>query len=282
MVELRMLSVLMLLAAGPIVSGCDDAKKAPAPASSAPAASSVAAEDSPPPPAADSAGPPPLPVVNEMVRIPGGTFTMGYKGGQKDEQPHQVTVAPFEMDVWEVTLRAYMACIDANACTYPDYDTFCVWGKKDRLDHPMNCIDWDQAAAYCSYAGKRLPTEEEWEFAARGTDGRIYPWGNDPKPPEGICFNRGKLGTCRVADVPVDSPFGLRGMAGNVWEWTASGYNETYSAKRETDRMVYRGGSFYEQEVSSLRATLRDRRTRANRLDILGFRCARSPGSKKK
>ena len=281
MVERRMLFVWMIGAAWSAAAGCDDAKNSAADAA-APrqAASQPVVKDEPPPAPPASAELPALPTVNAMIRIPGGSFTMGFKDGQKDEKPHPVTVNTFEMDVWEVTLRAYMACIEANSCTYPDYDTFCNWGKKERLDDPMNCVDWDQATAYCKSVGKRLPTEEEWEYAARGKDGRTYGWGNDPKPPEGLCFHRGRLGTCRASDVPVDSPFGLRGMAGNLWEWTSSGYNETYGQKRENDRKVIRGASFYEEDVKSLRATLRDRRTPENRLDIVGFRCARTPGAK--
>lgn len=278
MVGQRMVGVMVaaLLVAG---VGCDEEKKEPEVVAAAPdvADEPVAEPEAPAAPASA-----PVAKVNPMVLIPGGSFRMGSTDGQKDERPiRTVRVAPFEMDVTEVTLGAYVACINAGSCTYPDEDSFCNWGKKGHTIHPMNCLDWDQAKAYCESVGKRLPTEEEWEYAARGSDGRIYGWGKGD-PPEGLCFNRPKKGTCPAESVPIDSPFGLRGMAGNVWEWTASGYNEDYSKKRMDDRKVYRGASFLETDREDLRATLRNMRAASTRFDYLGFRCARTPkpGSK--
>jgi formylglycine-generating enzyme required for sulfatase activity len=274
MVEQRIFGALVIAAVMSVGSACDDAKTAAEVDASVPKVSAEPVVETPP---AESAAPAPVATVNPMILIPAGSFTMGSTDGQRDEKPtRQVRVAAFEMDVMEVTLGAYVACTDADKCTYPDEDSFCNWGKKGHNIHPMNCLDWDQATAYCASVGKRLPTEEEWEYAARGTDGRAYPWGTGA-PPAGVCYNRPKKGTCPAESVPVDSPFGLRGMAGNVWEWTSSGYNEDYGKKRLTDRRVYRGASFYEEDAEDLRATLRNMRPPNTRFDYLGFRCARTP-----
>ena len=87
------------------------------------------------------------------------------------------------MDLTEVTVAIYDACVRAGSCTRaggPDLDPFCNEGKPERANHPINCVDWNQAMTYCNYIGARLPTEPEWEYAARGSDGRKYPWGNTP------------------------------------------------------------------------------------------------------
>jgi len=276
MVEQRTLGVIVTAAVLGAGLGCDDPKKAPqVDATPPPAVSAEAVVEAPPEP---PPAPAPVATVNPMVLIPAGDFTLGSTDGQRDEKPtRHIRVQAFEMDVTEVTLGAYMACIDAGNCTYPDEDSFCNWGKKGHDVHPMNCVDWEQAGAYCKSVGKRLPTEEEWEYAARGTDGRVFSWGNGD-PPEGLCIKRTRRGTCPAASVPVDSPFGLRGMAGNVWEWTSSGYNEDYSKKRGTDRRVSRGGSYYEENLKDVRATTRNMRPPSTRFDYLGFRCARTPG----
>jgi formylglycine-generating enzyme required for sulfatase activity len=275
MVEQRISGAVVIAALLSMGLGCDDAAKAPGADAAAPKASAEpVVEEAPPPPKPE---PEPVAKVNPMILIPAGSFTMGSKDGQKDERPpRRIRVAAFEMDVMEVTLGAYMLCIKKGSCTYPDEDSFCNWGKKGHTVHPMNCLDWDQATAYCASVGKRLPTEEEWEYAARGKDGRTYAWGNGPQPKD-LCFNRRKKGTCPAESVPVDSPFGLRGMAGNVWEWTSSAYSEDYSKKRSDSRKVYRGASFYEQDLDDLRATLRNMRPANTRFDYLGFRCARTP-----
>jgi formylglycine-generating enzyme required for sulfatase activity len=270
--------VWMMGAAGIVVAfcvGCEDKKPPPAPAPEPKPTVQPTAEPTPTPTPKASAAP--LAPV-QMIKIPGGSFNMGSSDGQVDEKPVKpVMIQAFEMDLHEVTLENYMACVDDNACTLPDVDHFCVWGRQDKLNHPMNCVDWPQATAYCAWRKKRLPTEEEWEYAARGTDGRAYPWGKPPAPAD-LCINRPKKGTCEADKVPVDTAWGLKGMAGNVWEWTSSGYNEDYSKRREKERHVYRGGSWYEEKLEDMRATTRNRRAPPqDRLDYLGFRCARTP-----
>ncbi len=225
-----------------------------------------------------------------MIRIPGGTFTMGSSDGRANEKPpHRVTVAAFEMDRTEVTVAAYSACVKAGMCSartsvfgkwYDDnggteqFNGFCNFTKADKAQHPMNCVDWNDAATFCGWAGKRLPTEEQWEYAARGTDGRVYPWGNQA-PSAQLCWNR-DTGTCAVGSLPSGaSPFGLLDMAGNVWEWTSSGYSTGYRASRAPHVFVSRGGGWDSASPSGVRAANRGGGDPTIREFFLGFRCSR-------
>jgi eukaryotic-like serine/threonine-protein kinase len=145
-----------------------------------------------------------------MVSIPGGTFQMGSLNGGANEKPvHEVHVRAFQLDKTEVTVAAYEVCVRAGACTpaMPHIDaswqdvTQCNSGDPDPRDDPINCVNWTQATVYCAWAGGRLPTEEEWEYAARGTEGRAFPWGDAP-PSGRACWSRGKEGTCGVGPTP--------------------------------------------------------------------------------
>jgi formylglycine-generating enzyme required for sulfatase activity len=212
-----------------------------------------------------------------MAAIPGGSFTMGERGDA-------VSVKPFCMDVTEVTVAAYRACTTGGACRADNVNTAyivggerhtggCNWGVSRRDQHPMNCVDWGQAATYCRAQGKRLPTEEEWEWAARGgAEGRSYPWGN-AEPDFQACWSgvSKKIGTCPVGSHPDGkSAHGLHDMAGNVWEWTSS-LDESGDAAR-----VFRGSSWNNADPARLRASFRIRVAPSIRYDFLGFRCARS------
>jgi len=209
------------------------------------------------------------------VHIPAGTFTMG--DDRYTEKAGQVTVAAFCMDTTEVTTAAYAACVASGKCTPAmTGDSAYNAGTAGRENHPINGVDWNQATAYCAAQGQRLPTEEEWEFAARGSDGRLYPWGNDD-PSDQLCWNGkgNELGkgnrqsTCAVDAHPKDrSPFGVVGMAGNVWEWTATAYDDT--------RRVIRGGEFISVASLFMRAAHRNRSSGEWREGLLGFRCAGS------
>jgi formylglycine-generating enzyme required for sulfatase activity len=221
----------------------------------------------------------------EMVLLSGGTFDIdaGHVLGAKKE----VTVAQFFLDEREVTVAKYDLCIAAGKCTAPgSREYWCNEGKADRRDHPVNCVDFNQATAYCAWVGKRLPTEEEWEWAARGgARGTMYPWGNEP-PRRQLCWNgkgndagNGKRQTtCRVGAYPRgDSPEGLKDLAGNVAEWTASPRKTSWGALHR----VYRGGAWTSRFIPNVgdevAASYRDSGEEDTRLNSLGFRCAKTP-----
>ncbi|MGE3976368.1 MAG: SUMF1/EgtB/PvdO family nonheme iron enzyme [Nitrospira sp.] len=226
-----------------------------------------------------------------MVFIPAGKFWMGSPDGEgdKDEHPrHQVTLDGFYMDKFEVIVARYAEFVRAKNRSKPDY-----WDQVDSSKHrnlPVVGVDWHDAKAYCEWAGKRLPTEAEWEKAARGTDGRTYPWGNEQ--PTARLANFGKDGlTTNIYDdrlAPVDnyeagnSPYGLHHMAGNVWEWTADWYDENYygnSPERNPTGpsgggyRALRGGSWVDDPVN-VRSATRVRDTPSLRVGHFGFRCA--------
>jgi formylglycine-generating enzyme required for sulfatase activity len=245
----------------------------------------------PPPPTVEEVEPPPpedgppLPL-DAVVQVQGGTFTLGSTDGDEDERPVTETkVATFELDLTEATVAAYRACVDAGKCTPPDTGLYCNWDKPGRDRHPVNCIDWQQASAYCAFAGKRLPTEQEWEYAARGPDGRKYPW-KDGHPSNQLCWNgegndlgkSNRQGTCAVGRYPAGaSPFGAFDMAGNVWEWTAATYCPSYDGKGcVEDRKVIRGGAWNNLKAEYVRAQDRSKESATAQLDNVGFRCART------
>jgi len=248
---------------------------------------------------------------SDMVVIPGGSFDMGSDAPEAnaDERPvHRVTVATFRMDLTEVTVKAYRACVEARACSEPDaylpekgnYRIFCNWKHPERRDlHPINCVDYPQARAFCAWAGKRLPTEEEWEYEARGgADGRKYPWGqgeptfrhlngcgSECSPnlvahrfPGGRMLYPASDGwpeTAPVGSFPAGaSKHGVLDLAGNVWEWTASPY-ASYDGTHAEAKRVLRGGSWGGWDAQTERASNRFRLDETSRAQFLGFRCAR-------
>jgi len=215
-----------------------------------------------------------------MLAIPAGSFIMGSpdsEGGANEHPQHRVSVVGFAMDVTEVTVAAYTKCVSARGCTATYIDNaFCNYGKRDKGNHPINCVDFHQATAFCTWAGKRLPTEEEWEYAARGTDGRTYPWGNRA-PGGNLCWNRlaSNEGTCSVGSY-APGAFGLKDMAGNVWEWTSSGYSTDYVTSRASDTRVDRGGGWNDVYPSNIRSAYRFGFALSTSGSNLGFRCARN------
>ncbi|HEX2054855.1 MAG TPA: formylglycine-generating enzyme family protein [Nitrospiraceae bacterium] len=206
------------------------------------------------------AAPPPAPADVPMAIVPEGPFSMGSDGGQalEDERPkHEVWLDGFQIDLYEVTTGQYAAFLSSEKRPAP-----WLWETVDltlHRDRPVIGVDWYDAEAYCRWAGKRLPTEAEWEKAARGVDGRLYPWGNQEPTAQLANFALGARFSYSQVLMPVDryeqgrSPFGLHHMAGNVWEWTHDWYGAQYyqisqprnpPGPAEGEFKVLRGGSW--------------------------------------
>jgi len=225
-----------------------------------------------------------------MVYVPAGEFLMG-------PNKKKVYLDAFWIDQTEVTNAMYIKCIEAEACSPPARDRY---KRPDLANHPVIWVNWFQAKGYCQWAGKRLPTEAEWEKAARGTDGRTFPWGNDPPKNNlaNICdqscptnwsqkaTEEGLTTTVAVGSYPLGaSPYNVYDMAGNVWEWVADWYDETtYYSPPEFNpqgpkvgkKRVVRGGSWTDLEAY-IRVFHRDDMVPQYTLYNIGFRCAKSP-----
>jgi formylglycine-generating enzyme required for sulfatase activity len=220
-----------------------------------------------------------------MADIPGGTFTMGALDGEEHEKPLRVvTLGPYCLDVTEVTVAAYARC---PSCRAPGTYGLCNAPGTGKDDHPQNCVSWDEATAYCASMGRRLPTEAEWEMAARGgSQQRKYPWGSGPPTDERACWNQwepGDQGTCAVGAFP-EGPYGLKDMAGNVWEWVADWYGpfdpvpgQPLPKPGKAVGRVVRGGGWSSSSPAELRGSHRTGMWPTNRDDWLGFRCAFTP-----
>jgi formylglycine-generating enzyme required for sulfatase activity len=236
-----------------------------------------------------------------MVELPGGSFWLGERIGPVSDLSAFVHVKPFLLDANEVTVAEYSACVKARRCR-PAHPTIewegvkkadrtkwserCNRDREDRAEHPVNCVDWNQARDYCAWAGKRLPTSAEWEWAARnGEKGTAYPWGDDP-PGERPCWSgakgeKGELrdGTCPVGSNPAaDTASGVKDLAGNVWEWTAT---DTVILPDSRGRdgapaRISRGGGWADRVPGDLAAQRRAKNMEGWRGADLGFRCARS------
>jgi formylglycine-generating enzyme required for sulfatase activity len=272
-----------------------------------PSASASSAPALVPRPSAEVAPPSSTPAEPlDMIRIAPGTFKMG-----EGEGAHDVAVSRgFYLDRTEVTARAYAACVAKRMCSAADHVTLPPgtgdrWGaasdadagavdaaaqeaeyveawsprcsaRSGAVDHPVNCVDFAGAEAFCRWAGKRLPTEAEWELAARGTEGRAYPWGAGAPECARACYD--KNGSCRAPSLPVATcpaglyaadrtPDGVFDLGGNVAEWVADAF-----AGKPTLRVV-RGGSFIDGD-DTLRATSRAGAPAALAHVAIGFRCA--------
>jgi formylglycine-generating enzyme len=231
-----------------------------------------------------------------MVNIPAGSFWMGCypehsSDCEKDESPgRMVFLDAYFIDRTEVTGEAYERCVSAHVCSAAEQGASCNAGKPGREQHPINCVRFDQADAYCRWAGKRLPSEAEWERAARGTDKRTYPWGEQPPTCAWAivalggkgCGKNSTWATC--SKEKGNSPAGLCDAAGNVFEWTADWYQETaYQTGSQNnppgpsagEGRVLRGGS-YSGYLKYLRTSFRDRLSPDRFHETVGFRCAKS------
>lgn len=226
-----------------------------------------------------------------MALVPEGEFGMGVDGtiGLDDERPlHKVWLAAYFMDLYEVTTSRYARFLAATGRTPPwlwDSVNLTIHG-----DRPVIGVDWDDADAYCRWTGKRLPTEAEWEKAARGTDDRRFPWGNQAPTAELANFAVGARFSYSQALMPVGhydkaaSPFGLYDMAGNVWEWVQDWYDGGYY-ERSPERnpvgpeqgqfKVLRGGSWSELPKYLLTYG-RFKLPPTTQNSYIGFRCAKS------
>ena len=246
------------------------------------------------PPLDDGGGPSPGSL--HWVALGGGTFLMGTDDGDQDEKPvHDVTVGDFDMLEKEVTVSQYGECVAAGGCVAPrSYDDRCNWDESDYADHPVNCVSWQEAFDYCRWAGGRLPSEAEWEYAARSRGQAFrYPWGDDEPTCDKAVFNEHApalphvgCGTRRswppCSKRPGNTWQGLCDMAGNLAEWVQDVYLGSYegaprdgSARegRGSDR-VFRGGGL-NNDGWALRATARDSDVAGRRSYALSFRCAR-------
>jgi formylglycine-generating enzyme required for sulfatase activity/serine/threonine protein kinase len=267
----------------------------------------------------------------DMVLIPGGKFFMGSdnvdnKALAGSRPAHQVEVADFCIDVHEVTVAAYAKCSDTGSCkrahreafwpqgTMKDaawaearaaYSPLCNEGQAGREQHPVNCVTWEQADKFCTLAGKRLPREAEWEFAARGSDGRVYPWGDElpdekhlnacgsecvawreaaklPATGQLYAANDGFSGTAPVGSFPAGkTQAGLLDMVGNVFEWTADDstpYPGAPEGTKVTPGKVMRGGAFNSAQREHAEPALRFGQDPAAHVHAVGFRCAKPAG----
>jgi sulfatase modifying factor 1 len=230
-----------------------------------------------------------------MVWIPAGPFVMGARDDQEDNgPPHTVDLDGFWIDKYEVTVGEYQAFL--RHFPQPDYQPRQPYGSMppqyfsspDYQRYPMVNVSWFAAQAYCAWKGKRLPTEAEWEKAARGTDGRIWPWGHTfgPEHANVAGVRDGYAYTAPVGSYPAGkSPYGVYDLAGNVWEWVADWFDAQYYARSparnptgppEGTLRVVRGGCWFADEQFA-RATYRNHAYPEARDNSLGFRCARSP-----
>ncbi|MBN1811163.1 MAG: SUMF1/EgtB/PvdO family nonheme iron enzyme, partial [Anaerolineae bacterium] len=215
-----------------------------------------------------------------MVYVPAGEFTIGDDGGEGNEKPvHVVYLDAFWMDRTEVANAQYQKCVVAGACALSDRAADSRYNAPQK---PVVGVTWHDADAYCRWAGARLPTEAEWEKAARGTDKRRYPWGDSAvdcnKATYDACGGEAVLVGSKIAGA---SPYGALDMAGNVIEWVSDWYDSGYYANSPAnnpkgpdsgDRRVLRGGSWYHVQ-NLVRSSYRLYSSPTNRDTYIGFRC---------
>jgi formylglycine-generating enzyme required for sulfatase activity/tRNA A-37 threonylcarbamoyl transferase component Bud32 len=230
-----------------------------------------------------------------LVFVPAGEFLMGSQdsdpgAGNYEKPAHTVYLDAFWIDRTAVTNAKYAKCVQAGACQPPvpqnSYSRNSYFGDAQYDNYPVIYVSWNDAKAYCAWAGRRLLTEAEWEKAARGMDGRRYPWGNQV-PDAGKLNYAGNVGdTVEVGQYPLGaSPYGALDMAGNVWQWVADWYSDTYYAASPSqnptgpesgDERVTRGGGWY-SVAGVIRSANRDGYSPDARYGNVGIRCGRSP-----
>jgi eukaryotic-like serine/threonine-protein kinase len=222
-----------------------------------------------------------------MAYVPESFFPMGNDRGSVDERPiHFVNVDAFYMDKYEVTNGLYKACVEARVCQRVKTNSATrrsYYDDRHYVRFPVIFVDWNMAQSYCEWRGARLPTEAEWEKAARGASNFAYPWGDD------IDCNLANYGNClgdtsgaTIYDLG-QSQFGIYNMAGNVWEWVSDWYSDTYyrsspqdnpqGPERGTEK-VLRGGSWKDNYVE-IQSVNREAQNPAYSSSAIGFRCAK-------
>jgi formylglycine-generating enzyme required for sulfatase activity len=248
----------------------------------------------------------------KMRLVSAGEFTMGsnadnsltecqkyFNGCERwqfadEDPPHTVMINDYYMDVYEVTNLQYASCVDSGKCTSPystgSYTRSNYFRNSAYMNFPVTSVNWNQAKTFCDWRGARLPTEAEWEKAARGIDGRTYPWGN-AAPSSSLAnyiSNDSSNDTTEVGSYENGkSPYGMYDMAGNVWEWVADWYDSNYyqtlpaenpQGPSSGDYRVLRGGS-WDYNLLNLRSSIRNWNLPSYWLDDIGFRCSRSTAS---
>lgn len=222
---------------------------------------------------------------SELIEIPAGEFVMGCNEAvddacDDDEKPmHSITLSAYAIERSEVTQGQYTACVLDGACDAPS----CAWDC-EQPEMPAGCVNWQQAQDYCAWAERRLPTEAEWEKAARGSDGALFPWGDTA--PDCTLANMAGCGDSLMAAGSLEtgaSPYGVLDMAGNMVEMVADWYDASYyesspasdpAGPASGERYAGRGGGF-RSEADWLRASKRDWYDVTDSAASLGFRCAR-------
>lgn len=225
-----------------------------------------------------------------MVYVPAGEFSMGSNKGSANAVPeHTVTLDSYWIDQTEVTNAMYAKCVSDGSCQAPENSTshtrVSYFNDSKYADFPVIYVNWYEADAYCKWAGRSLPTEAQWEKAARGTDGRLYPWGKEVPNNNVLNFNSLQGDTVKVGSYPAGaSPYGALDMSGNVGEWVSDFYQKDYyksSPDKNPEGPVYgyekivRGGSWGD-DISLVRSIYRKIVTPIESSNNLGFRCAMS------
>lgn len=228
-----------------------------------------------------------------MMLVPAGKFTMGNDNSDADERPaHQVYLVSYYIDKYEVTNSRYKACVDAGICTPPQTKDSDFWvlrrvyyGNSQYDNYPVFYVDWSMSKSYCEWRGGSLPTEAQWEKAARGTDGRIYPWGNDFEKYDcdkasyyGCVGSPSEVGNYKDGK----SPYGIYDLAGNVSEWVSDWYSVSYyqnssdnnpAGPESGEYRVVRGGAWTSRVNSELQTFNRIGNNPRYFSYGIGFRC---------
>lgn len=224
----------------------------------------------------------------QLVQVPAGEFIMGQEGDDRSSPQHRVYLDEYWIDQTEVTNAMYAACVRAGACEFKVRDSATALHFNDPAyaNHPVVYISWQDAAGYCEWAGRRLPTEAEWEKAGRGDDGRLFPWGAALPGPGLLNFDQLYGDTTPVGAFPAGaSPYGVLDMAGNVREWVADWFKIAYyrfspaanpSGPPSGEKRVLRGGAF-DDPGHAVRVTTRFAHDPVSPGLNRGFRCASIP-----